>query len=98
MTNDAGAPANGSAGSSLQAPPAGLEPATCGLEVRCSVHLSYGGSAASLYPRRPGLSKPQQALIRCDKQAETRIRGREKKEAAAEPPAASPSLSFARYL
>ena len=24
-------------------PPAGLEPATCGLEVRRSVHLSYGG-------------------------------------------------------
>src|SRR5207248_4572174 len=28
-----------------QAPPAGLEPATDGLEIRCSVHLSYGGKA-----------------------------------------------------
>src|SRR4028119_553215 len=26
----------------LEARPAGLEPATCGLEVRCSVQLSYG--------------------------------------------------------
>jgi hypothetical protein len=27
----------------LEVPPAGLEPATDGLEIRCSVHLSYGG-------------------------------------------------------
>ena len=27
----------------LGAPPAGLEPATCGLEVRCSIQLSYEG-------------------------------------------------------
>ena len=25
------------------APPAGIEPATCGLEVRCSIRLSYEG-------------------------------------------------------
>src|SRR3954449_10048635 len=29
------------------APPAGFEPATCGLEVRCSIQLSYGGSVAN---------------------------------------------------
>jgi hypothetical protein len=27
------------------APPAGLEPATCGLEIRCSIQLSYEGVA-----------------------------------------------------
>lgn len=26
--------------------PAGLEPATCGLEVRCSIRLSYGREGA----------------------------------------------------
>ena len=30
------------AGTSSKARPAGLEPATCGLEVRCSIRLSYG--------------------------------------------------------
>ena len=32
----------------LGAPPAGLEPATCGLEVRCSIQLSYRGRRAQL--------------------------------------------------
>ena len=27
----------------VMAPPAGIEPATTGLEIRCSVQLSYGG-------------------------------------------------------
>ena len=37
------------------APPAGLKPATYGLEVRCSVQLSYGGMVpgAGLEPARP---------------------------------------------
>ncbi len=29
--------------STVIAPPAGLEPATLGLEIRCSIRLSYGG-------------------------------------------------------
>ena len=29
----------------FEAPPAGFEPAACGLEVRCSIQLSYGGLA-----------------------------------------------------
>jgi hypothetical protein len=33
---------------SRSAPPAGLEPATCGLEVRCSIQLSYRGLRRSL--------------------------------------------------
>lgn len=31
----------------IMVPPAGLEPATRGLEVHCSIHLSYGGSLGS---------------------------------------------------
>jgi len=31
---------------SEMAPPAGLEPATAGLEIRCSILLSYGGKVS----------------------------------------------------
>jgi hypothetical protein len=31
--------------------PAGFEPATLGLEIRCSIELSYGPALSSLYPR-----------------------------------------------
>ena len=42
----------------LEARPAGLEPATCGLEVRCSVQLSYGriGLGMRIAPH-PGRAK-----------------------------------------
>src|SRR4051812_47335664 len=37
-----------------EAPPGGLEPPTCGLEVRCSIQLSYRGV------RRGILARPQE--------------------------------------
>src|SRR3954447_16969926 len=47
------------------APPVGLEPTTCGLEVRCSIQLSYrgggaaSGAAPSLHPATPpGAARP----------------------------------------
>ncbi len=35
-------------GMSSSAPPAGLEPATCALEVRCSIQLSYKGQSLAV--------------------------------------------------
>ena len=34
----------------IQAPPAGFEPATVGLEVQCSIRLSYEGMGKSVRP------------------------------------------------
>src|SRR5262245_19940445 len=45
-----------------RAPPAGFEPATVGLEVRCTVRLSYGGGLTSL-GRRPQ-TKPSMNRLR----------------------------------
>src|SRR4051794_5227 len=39
---------SGFVAATLPAPPVGLEPTTCGLEVRCSIQLSYRGLAISL--------------------------------------------------
>ena len=38
------------ASSRVVATPAGLEPATCGLEVRCSIRLSYGAGGPATMP------------------------------------------------
>ncbi len=47
-----------------EVPPAGLEPATVGLENRCSIRLSYGGSLDGLIgPEAPGAVKVPAAVL-----------------------------------
>jgi hypothetical protein len=53
LSNDRSTPKPGKC-RQKRVPPVGFEPTTCGLEVRCSIQLSYRGSARELNPGRAG--------------------------------------------